>query len=63
MKQKDLLLMCILKLRPNNHIHLTVKSVTFFAVQKNRPFLRQVMWALGFRAVFRSSSVKLWVDL
>ena len=30
----------------NNRIHLTVKSVTFFAKQKMRPFLRQVMRAL-----------------
>ena len=33
---------------PNQCIHLTVKSVTFFAMQKNRPFLRQVMQALCF---------------
>ncbi len=33
-----------------NRIHLTVKSVIFFAMQKNRPFLRQVMRALVLQA-------------
>ncbi len=35
----------------NNRMHLTVKSVTFFAMQKNRPFLRQVMRALDFTEI------------
>jgi hypothetical protein len=38
--------------KPNNHIHLTVKRVTFFARQKNRRFLRQVMWTLEVLSLF-----------
>jgi hypothetical protein len=39
----------------NNRIQLTVKSVTFFAKQKMRPFLRQLMRALAcaMRAKFK----------
>jgi hypothetical protein len=35
----------------NNRIHLTVKSVMFFAMQKTRPFLRQVMRALALQEI------------
>jgi len=42
-------LIVVVKEKHNNRIHLSVKSVTFFAMQKNRLFLRQVMRPLAFQ--------------
>jgi len=36
----------------HKRIQLTVKSVTFFAMQKNRLFLRQLMRALAVQDIF-----------
>ncbi len=49
--------------KANNRIHLTVKSVTFFAMQKNRPFLRQVMRALDIKYIFMTRVVGIVFSL
>ena len=52
----------VAKFKYNNQIHLTVKSVMFFAMQKPRPFSRQVIWALSMARYARMDNNALHRD-